>query len=32
MAVIAAQNLLDGLDGRRPAHLLNPEVLTQRRH
>jgi lactate dehydrogenase-like 2-hydroxyacid dehydrogenase len=29
MARSAAQNLLDLLDGKRPATLLNPEVLTR---
>ncbi len=28
MATMAAQNLVDGLKGKRPANLLNPEVLT----
>ncbi len=27
MATMAAQNLVDGLNGRRPANLVNPEVL-----
>ncbi len=28
MATMAAQNLVDGLKGKRPTNLLNPEVLT----
>jgi glyoxylate reductase len=27
MATMAAQNLVDGLSGKRPANLVNPEVL-----
>jgi len=30
MAMLAAQNLLDLLDGRRPKNLLNPEVFETR--
>jgi glyoxylate reductase len=29
MAMVAAQNCVAGLNGQRPAHLVNPEVLTR---
>jgi glyoxylate reductase len=30
MAQMAVRNMIDALDGRRPSHLVNPEVLEER--